>query len=168
MDPITLMASITAAYNGVKKAVAMGREVQDVCKQLGKWAEGADKMYSWIVEQENKKHGLFQTIKFDKSETAEALDIAAAKLQLQQMEEEIKVMFIYGKLSGLGSTGYSDFIKSRREIKEKRQKMIREQAQKRAKFIENSFWLFFIFSALGSLIYLIISILVWGRDAGRW
>ena len=67
MDPITLMATITASYNGLKKAVAMGREVQDIVKQLGKWAEGADQMYSWIKNQEIKKPGLFQAIKFDKS-----------------------------------------------------------------------------------------------------
>ena len=60
MDPITLMATITASYNGLKKAVAMGREVQDIVKQLGKWAEGADQMYSWIKNQEIKKPGLFQ------------------------------------------------------------------------------------------------------------
>ena len=68
MDPITLMATITASYNGLKKAVAMGREVQDIVKQLGKWAEGADQMYSWIKNQETKKPGLFQAIKFDKSD----------------------------------------------------------------------------------------------------
>lgn len=161
MDPITLMATVTASYNGLKKAVAMGREVQDVFKQLGKWAEGADQMYSWIRAQENKKTGLFQTIKFDKSETAEALDIAAAKLQLQQMEEEIKVMFIYGELSGLGATGYSDFIKSRKEIREKRQKMIRDQIKRRQKFIENLFLGIVATIATGVIGYLTIAVLLW-------
>lgn len=161
MDPITLMATITASYNGLKKAVAMGREVQDVFKQLGKWAEGADQMYSWIRAQETKKVGLFQSIKFDKSETAEALDIAAAKLQLQQMEEEIKVMFIYGELSGLGATGYSDFIKSRKEIREKRQKMIRNQIKRRQKFIENLFLVVVATIATGVIGYITIAFLLW-------
>ena len=161
MDPITLMATITASYNGLKKAVAMGREVQDIVKQLGKWAEGADQMYSWIKNQEIKKPGLFQAIKFDKSETAEALDIAAAKLQLQQMEEEIKVMFVYGELQGLGSNGYSDFIRSRKEIREKRQRMIRDQIRRSQKFVENLFLGFIALIATGVFGYLLIAILLW-------
>jgi len=161
MDPITLMATITASYNGLKKAVAMGREVQDIVKQLGKWAEGADQMYSWIRNQERKKPGIFQAIKFDKSETAEALDIAAAKLQLQQMEEEIKVMFVYGELQGLGSNGYSDFIRSRKEIREKRQRMIRDQIRRRQKFVENLFLGFIALIATGVIGYLLIAILLW-------
>ena len=161
MDPITLMATITASYNGLKKAVAMGREVQDIVKQLGKWAEGADQMYSWIKNQEIKKPGLFQAIKFDKSETAEALDIAAAKLQLQQMEEEIKVMFVYGELQALGSNGYSDFIRSRKEIREKRQRMIRDQIRRRQKFVENLFLGFIALIATGVFGYLLIAILLW-------
>ena len=161
MDPITLMATITASYNGLKKAVAMGREVQDIVKQLGKWAEGADQMYSWIKNQEIKKPGLFQAIKFDKSETAEALDIAAAKLQLQQMEEEIKVMFVYGELQALGSNGYSDFIRSRKEIREKRQRMIRDQIRRRQKFVENLFLGFIVLIATSVFGYLLIAILLW-------
>ncbi len=161
MDPVTLMATVTASYNGLKKAVAMGREVQDIFKQLGKWAEGADQMYSWIRAQETKKPGLFQAIKFDKSETAEALDLAAAKLQLAQMEEEIKVMFVYGELSGLGATGYSDFIKSRKEIREKRQRMIREQIKRRQRFVENLFLGLIATIATGVIGYLTIAVLLW-------
>jgi phage host-nuclease inhibitor protein Gam len=164
MDPVTLMATITASYNGLKKAVAMGREVQDIVKQLGKWAEGADQMYSWIKNQETKKPGLFQAIKFDKSETAEALDIAAAKLQLQQMEEEIKVMFVYGELSALGSSGYSDFIRSRKEIREKRQRMIRDQIRRRKRFVENAFLAIVVTIATGVIGYLTIAVLMlWFR-----
>lgn len=161
MDPITLMATVTASYNGVKKAVALGREVQDIFKQLGKWAEGADQMYSWIRAQENKKTGLFETIKFAKSETAEAMDLSAAKLQLQQMEEEIKNMFVYGELSALGPTGYSDFLKARKEIREKRQRLIRDQIRRRKAFVENIFLVIVATIATGVIGYLTIAILMW-------
>ena len=38
MDPITILAAATAGYNGVKKAVELGREVSDIYSQLGTWA----------------------------------------------------------------------------------------------------------------------------------
>lgn len=168
MDPVTLMATVTASYNGVKRAVALGREVQDIVKQLGKWAEGADQLYSWMVTQETSSPGIFSTIKFDKSETVEALDIAAARLQLQQMEEEIKVMFVYGELQDLGTNGYSDFIRSRREIKERRQAMIRSQIRRRQQFVENVFYVFIFVLTIGFAGWLVTSLLLWGRDAGKW
>lgn len=168
MDPVTMMAAITASYNGIKKAVALGKEVQDVVKQLGKWAEGADQMYSWIRAQETKNVGIFTNISFAKSETAEALDIAAAKLQLKQMEDDIKNMFVYGELSGLGSNGYSDFIRSRSQIREKRQRMIKQQIRKRQEFVELIMYIFIFLITMGFMGYLTISILAWGRAAGKW
>jgi len=168
MDPLTLMATVTASYNGVKKAVALGREVQDIVKQLGKWAEGADQMYSWIRAQEQRTPSIFGTIKFERSETAEALDIAAAKLQLQQMEEEIKQMFVYGELQGLGTNGYSDFIRSRREIKEKRQALIRSQIRRRQQFVETVFYVFVFLITIGFVGWLATSVLMWGRATGKW
>lgn len=161
MDPVTLMATVTASYNGLKKAVAMGREVQDIFKQLGKWAEGADQMYSWLNKQNTKSVGLFQTISFDKSETAEALDISAARLRLQEMEEEIKMMFYYGQLQDLGLAGYRDFIKSRSEIREKRQRMIREQIKKRQKFAENIFIGVIVLITTSVTAYLCFALLMW-------
>lgn len=140
MDPITLMATVTATYNGVKKAVAMGREVHDVVRQLGKWAEAADKMYSYINKESARTPGLFESIKFDKSETQEALNLAAAKLQLQNMEKEVREMFYFGELQDLGKAGYSEFVQNRKRIREERIKVIKEQAKRRAAFIDTIFW----------------------------
>ena len=40
IDPITLSAAVsgaTAAYNGIKKAIMMGREIEDLGSQLSTW-----------------------------------------------------------------------------------------------------------------------------------
>ena len=40
LDPVTLSAAVTgatAAYNGIKKAIAMGREIEDMGSQLSTW-----------------------------------------------------------------------------------------------------------------------------------
>ena len=40
IDPITLSAAVsgaTAAYNGIKKAIYMGREIEDLSSQLSTW-----------------------------------------------------------------------------------------------------------------------------------
>jgi hypothetical protein len=76
------------------------------------------------------------------------------------MEEEIKVMFVYGELSGLGSNGYSDFIRSRKEIREKRQKIIRDQIKRRKRFVENLFLAIVATIATGVIGYITIAVLM--------
>ena len=163
IDPISLMATVTATYNGVKKAVALGREAHDIMKQLGAWAESADKMYGYIISAQAKRPGLFESINFEKSESREALDIAAAKLQLQNMEAEIKNMFFYGELQELGQAGYSEFVQNRKRIREERQRIIEEQKKRRLNFLDNVFWGFILILVLafaGFLFYLLYDFVV--------
>ena len=37
MDPVTLMASATASYNAVKRAIAAGQELESMIGSLSKW-----------------------------------------------------------------------------------------------------------------------------------
>lgn len=160
MDPITILAAATAAYNGVKKAVELGREVQDIYGQLSTWAGHVSDLKDAIEGLENKKPGLFEKITFDKSDTAEAFDLYAAKQKLKEMEDEIFHMFVYGDLCHLGIDGYREFKKMRNDIREKRKKMIENQIAARKHFfitIRNS-----IIAAV--LILIGISVVWWAVD----
>ena len=168
MDPLTLMATVTAAYNGVKKAVAIGREAHDIMRQLGQWAEAADKMYSYVVNEQAKTPGLFESTKFDKSETREALDLAAVKLQLKQMEDDIKTMFFYGELQELGQAGYSEFIQNRKKIREDRVKILKKQAQRRAEALDTLFWSFIAAVTLAFALFVFYQLYAYGVSRGVW
>ena len=37
IDPLTAIAAASAAYNGVKKVMEAGKEIEDVTQTLGKW-----------------------------------------------------------------------------------------------------------------------------------
>ena len=138
MDPITIMAAATAAFNGVKKAVELGREIQDIYSQLGEWAGHVSDFHHAVAEKQLKKPGIFDKITFAKSETAEAFDMLAAKQKLIDMEKEIYHMFLYGALNHLGRDGYVEFVQMRRRIKEQREKMVYEQIRRRKKFIKTT------------------------------
>ena len=47
MDPITLLAAASTAFNGVKKLIEHGREIEDVLSQLGKWATATSDLQEW-------------------------------------------------------------------------------------------------------------------------
>ncbi len=172
MDPLTLMGTVTAAFNGLKAAVKVGQEVEGVYRQLSKWADAAGQLQQLINDNKTdtgeQKPGLFEKIGFGKTATAEAFDIIIAQQRLREMEAEIYHMFYYGELQHLGAEGYSQFNQLRREIRERRERMIRDQARRRKRFIENLFW--------GTLLVITLTIaikfFVWlfdiGREAGRW
>jgi hypothetical protein len=139
MDPVTILAAATAAYNGVKKAVELGREVSDIYGQLGQWAGHIGDLKTCIdgIEKADSKPKLFKALTFEKSETAEAFDVFAAKQKMKEMEDEIFHMFMYGELCHLGLDGYREFKRMRQEIHDKRQKMIMDQIKLRKDFIYN-------------------------------
>ena len=39
IDPITAMATATAAYNGIKKAVSVGREISGMAGTISQWSK---------------------------------------------------------------------------------------------------------------------------------
>jgi hypothetical protein len=156
MDPITIMAAVTAAYNGVKHAVELGKEVQDIYSQLGEWAGHVSDFHRAVAAKQLKKPGIFDKISFVKSETAEAFDMLAAKQKLIDMEKEIYHMFLYGELNHLGRDGYDEFRRMREEVREKRNKMITDQIMARHNFFDKiKFWF------LASLVIIAGIFLLW-------
>jgi hypothetical protein len=139
MDPVTILAAATAAYNGVKKAVEVGREVSDIYSQLGTWAGHVGDLKNAIegIEKSQARPSIWKKITFEKSETAEAFDVFAAKQKMKEMEDEIFHMFMYGDLCHLGIDGYREFKQMRKDIHDKRQKMVLEQIKMRKDFIYN-------------------------------
>lgn len=172
IDPVSAFAMATAAFNGIKKAVEVGREVQDIYSQLSQWAGAASDLQEFISQQENRKPGLFEKIGFGKNETSEAFDTYIAKQKIVEMEKEIYQMFIYGDLQHLGQDGYREFIQMRRSIKEKREKMIYEQMRRRQAFFRNlvNYGGSFVILVGAAVLFTWIGVVVYeaGVNAGRW
>lgn len=140
IDPITALATATAVFNGIKKAVEIGREAQDIFGQLGKWAGAVADVQEWMRGQDEAqaKPSIFKKLTFAKSATAEAFDTYAAQVEIRRMEAEIQHMFTWGELSHLGLDGYNEFIMLRRRIKEQREKLIYDHQRRKQRFIRTT------------------------------
>ena len=136
MDPITALATISAVWGGIKKAVEVGREVQDVFGQLSQWAQAAD-VLEQAAEQKPKKPPIFKKLSFG-DDTKQAFDAYAAKVKMREMEAEIRHEFLYGGLCHLGMDGLREFYNIRRQIREQRIKAIQDQRAQRRALIEAS------------------------------
>jgi hypothetical protein len=134
LELVAAFSALNAAFNGVKSVVQTGREVEDVFKQLTKWAEAVDDLNHWLGK--DTQPSIWKPIKFDTSETKEAFDKMAAKQKLADMEKEIYHMFTWGELGHLGMSGYQEFQQLRRDIKSDREKLIRNQLKRRQELVD--------------------------------
>lgn len=125
MDPLTIMAGATAAYNTVKKAVSVGKEFQDVTASVGNWYT---KIASAKEAQKKAANPPFwKKIVYKRSVEKEALDAIIIKKQIEEQEKGLRelIMWSYGKetLSEMFQLR-KDIAKGRAAAESERQKKI--------------------------------------------
>ena len=143
MDPITLLATASAIWSGLKKASEFAAEAEGVWGQLSKYCGVADQLEQVIQTEKNKpkKPKLFQKLEFG-NDTQEAFNVFEAEHKLMQMEKEIRHEFLYGAFAdlegGYGSMdGYRKFCEMRRQIRAERIRMKQEQEAMQKQFWDN-------------------------------
>jgi hypothetical protein len=143
MDPITLLATASAIWSGIKKASEFAAEAEGVWGQLSKYCGVADQLEQVIQAEKNKpkKPKLFGNTE-QGNDTAEAFNIFEAEHKLRQMEADIRYEFLYGAFCNLehgfgGMDGYAKFCNMRREIRARRIKAKQEQEQRQQEFWDN-------------------------------
>lgn len=162
MDPITLLATASAIWSGVKKASEFAQEAEGVFGQLSKYCGVADKLEQAIQKEKNtpKKPKLFGDTE-EGDDTTQAFNAFEAEHKLRQMEAEIRHEFLYGAFSNLehgfgGMDGYAKFCNMRREIRAERIKRKQEQERMQAEF-----WDRIILWGGGSGIVLVGAFVIW-------
>ena len=141
MDPITLLATASAIWSGLKKASEFAQEAEGIWGQLSKYCGVADQLEQCIQQEKNKpkKAKIFQKLDFSNA-TQEAFNAFEAEHKLMQLERDIRHEFLYGQFCNLqggfgGMDGYRKFLEMRRKIRADRIKMIQDQ-----QFAEKEFW----------------------------
>ena len=93
IDPITLGIAFTAAQQSVgyiKKAIALGKDVNSLYGQFAKFFENSDKIHSANVAAQNSKK-----ILTDGQIRALSIQIAMQSKALRDAEKDLKEMLIY-------------------------------------------------------------------------
>ncbi len=93
MDPFTIMAGATSAYQGIKKAVEVGRDISSMGKTLGQWSKAVSDLD--FLEQQAKKPPIY---KYFSDTQPTALEIWTQKKKMAEMREELKthISWTYG------------------------------------------------------------------------
>jgi len=130
LDPITAIATATAAFNGVKKLVAAGRELEDCMGQMAQWYTALSDLSE--AERNVKNPPLFKRLTSKKSVEQEALEIFAHRRKVQAQEKELREIILYA----YGKDAWTELIGLRRRIRLEREKAIYAQQRKR----RDTFW----------------------------
>jgi hypothetical protein len=143
LDPITAIATATAAFNGLQKLVATGREIEDCVGQLSKWAGAASDLA--FLEKKAKNPPWYKSL--SGSAEAEAVEIYAAQEKLAKQRAEILRLVTY---TG-GQKGKEKYLEILRQVKEQRRKTAYRKAEIKQAVIEWTFGILVLVSVVGVL-----------------
>ena len=130
IDPVTALATATAAFNAVKKGVEMGQDIENMAGQIGKWmgaVSDIDKSGEYA-----KKPPLFKKVFNAGSVEEEALQAFMAKKKAEDMREQLKQIISATR----GPGAWQELIKTEVDIRKKRQKAIYDQKERQKHFFE--------------------------------
>ena len=127
----TAISLASSAYAGIKKAMEMGKEAQDVAEFFGRWFEAKEQINE--IQQYANNPSMMAKMFSGKSVEAQALQVTSARYKIQAMEKELREYLIYtGQVDF-----YEDMMKERRVIRQARLLAAKRKAEKRA-FILNT------------------------------
>ena len=159
IDPITAVATATAAFNTIKSAFAAGRDVESMAGDLGRWMGAVSDIKK--AEEYSKKPPLFKKLFQSGSVEEEALQAFMAKKKAEDMREELRNIISFTR----GPSAWNELVQTEVNIRKKRQEAIYAQEEYRQKVIE------IIMIAVACLAVTgVIAGIIWliGVDQGRW
>ena len=142
MDPISAMATASAAFGAIKKGFEVGRDIESMAGDMGRWMGAVSDIRK--ADEYNKKPPLFKKIFQAGSVEEEAMQIFMAKKKAEDMRGQLKQIITFSR----GPSAWEELLRTEGEIRKKRQKMIYEQKERQRFWIEMFFGTILIAVAL--------------------
>ena len=146
MDPVSAMATASAAFGAIKKGFAIGRDIESMASDLGRWMGALSDLD--MLEKEAKNPPIFKKLFASKSVEQEAIETFAAKQKAQQQRYELQQWI------GLtmGRSKWDELVRMEGSIRKQRQETLYLQRQRRRKFVEVVAWILMVMLGTGILV----------------
>ena len=141
------ISAATSAFTAIKKGFEVGRDVESMSKDLGRWMGAVSDINK--AEQYNKKPPLFKKLFAAGSVEEEAMQIFMAKKKAEDMRGQLKNIISFTR----GPSAWEELLRTEADIRKKRQKAIYDQEERRRKLFE---WI-----AIGFLITVVTGFVFW-------
>jgi len=150
IDPITAFTVATTAFNTIKKAVEVGREIEDVALYIGKFFGAKADIAK--AEEKAKNPPIFKKLLSAGSVEEEALQLVVQRQKLGEMERELRSMIILR----YGQETYLEMMRQREKIAMERKRVELLQKYKRQEFFLAVFYTGLIAALLAALAWLVM------------
>ena len=150
LDPVTAAATATAAFNTIKKGFQIGRDIEQMAGDIGRWMSCLSDMEQ--AEKEAKNPPIFKKLFAGQSAEAEALQVFMANKKARQQREELKQFISWT----LGQSAWDELIRMEGKIRKQRQETLYLQRERRRKFIEITAIVIFCTVVLGVILGFIL------------
>lgn len=147
IDPITAFAAAQAAVAGIQKAIKLGKDINGLVGEFGKFFDARDVVQK--AANDNAKKG--------QSDTGRAMEIVMQANALREAEEQLKHQLVYGGYPEL----WDMMLRERMKIKQAREKQEREARIARKKLVAQRIFIAQIVGAaitVGILIVIVVFI----------
>ena len=130
IDPITAVATATAAFNTIKQGFQAGREIESMAGDLGRWMGAVSDIKK--SEEYSKKPPLFKKLFQAGSVEEEAMAAFMAKKKAEDMRDQLKQIITITR----GMSAWDELLRTEADIRKKRQQAIYDQQERRRKVLE--------------------------------
>ena len=133
---MSAIMTATAAFNGIKKVVEAGQNVEQTFQQIGKWYGAVSDFNEAKRQMENPP--LFKKLVNSMSVEEEAINVYIQEKKLKEQEAQLRELLLYA----YGPSAYTELTQLRRKIREDREKTIYAQQRRRKAVLWNTMgWL---------------------------
>lgn len=119
MDPVTAIGIASTAYSAIVKGFQMGKEVESMGKDLGRWMNAINAVKNGH-EKAKSRRKMFGSVE------EEALETFAAKKKAERMENELRQFIQYN----YGVNAWQEVIRIQGQIRKERQEQELARKQK--------------------------------------
>jgi hypothetical protein len=145
MDPISAMATASAAFGALKKGFSVGRDIESMAGDLSRWMGALSDIEQ--AEKEAKNPPIFKKLFNGKSVEQEAIEAFAAKKKAEDQRYELQHWISLT----MGRSKWEELIRMEGQIRKKRQETLYRQRERRQRFVEILAWIVMISIAVSIL-----------------
>jgi hypothetical protein len=159
IDPVSAIGMATAAYNGIKSAIATGKEISEMGSTLNQWATSLSDLD--FAHKQAQDPPFFKKM-FGASEIEQnALEVWGQKQKAKEMRDELRsyISLYYGP------SAWDEIVRIESKMRKERKEAIYAAEERKQAIIE---WTVGIIAALVSGAILFVIFYFIGVSQGKW
>lgn len=159
IDPVTAIAGATAAYNGLKKAIAVGKDIHEMGSTLNQWAGAMSDLD--FAQRQAENPPMFKKIFGSSQIEQNALEVWGHNQKAKEMREELRshISLFYGP------SAWKEIVNIEAQMRKERKEAIYRAQERKQLILE---WIVGIALATGMSAVIGFIIYLVGVSQGAW